>query len=130
MKRALMFLLLGPTLVVAAFLIYIVKGPWGHFEGASAMILFIFTFFVAAITGLVDGYLAQALPVYLRAPLTAIAGATITVSLVLILVGTISLQWILMPFAIGGALCMGTCSLLSNDYGSCQRLAMPTGAEE
>jgi hypothetical protein len=133
MKRALVFLLLGPALAVAAWLTYVaaVEGLRGHFVGASAMILFIFTFFVAAITGLVDGYLARALPVYLRVPVTAIAGGTIAVSLVLGLAWTMVLhfitlpQWIWMPFAIGGALCMGGCSLLSSEYGRGQRLAMP-----
>ena len=57
---------------------------------------------------LVDGYLARSLPALLRAFLTAAFGMTI---------------------AIGGALCTGVCSLLSNDYGHRHRLALPNAAE-
>ena len=60
MKRALMFLLLGPALVVVPWLIFIAA-----IDGLRvpvdfvATVLFIFTFLVAAIAGLVDGCLAR-----------------------------------------------------------------------
>lgn len=125
MKRAFTFLLLGPALAATAWMIYVVtsNGPLS-FAAASAMILFIFTVFVAAIAALVDGSLARALPVYLRAPLTAIIGAAIPVGVILGWAGCVLPQQIWMPFAIGGALCMGACSLLSNDFGSGQRFTM------
>lgn len=133
MKRILVFLLLGPASVVTAWLIY---APAGKGPALAAMALFTFAFFVASCTVLVDGYLADTLPIYLRAPLIAIVGAAIAVGMAFGLAWTVVLhfvmlpQWILLPFAIGGALCMGACSLLSNDYGSWQRLALPTVAEE
>jgi hypothetical protein len=129
MKRAPIFLLLGPALIVAAWLVWAAadKVPERGLVAPVAILLFTFSTFVAAIAGLIDGYLARAFPAYLRASLTAIAGATIAVGPVLILDGASSPQWILMPFAIGGAVCMGICSLLSNDYGRWQRLAVSTG---
>lgn len=125
MKRALMFLLLGPALVVTAWLIFIAAiDGLGGLRGSVdiiASVLFIFTFFVASITGLVDGCLARALPIHLRAFLTASAGAMIAWGLacaffIEFVSPSASISWLLMPFAIGGATVMGTCSLLSHDY--------------
>jgi hypothetical protein len=127
MKRALMFLLVAPVLAAAAWFINVVanNGPLG-FAATSAMILFIFAVFVAAIAALVDGCLARALPAYLRAALIATIGAAIPVGVILALAGCMLPQEIWMTFAIGGALCMGACSLLSNEYGRAKRLAMST----
>jgi hypothetical protein len=125
MKRALMFLLLGPALVVTAWLIFIAAiGGLGGLRGSVdiiATVLFVFTFLVASIAGLVDGCLARALPIHLRAFLTASVGATIAWSLayaflIEIVSPSASISWLLMPFAIGGATVMGACSLLSHDY--------------
>ena len=130
MKRVLIFLLLGPIMVVTAWLIFIAAIDWSVDFVATA--LFVFTFFVAAITRPIDGYLARALPIYLRAPLTAVAGATIAIGIPLILVSILLShllmlpQWTMVTLAIGGALCMGVCSLLSHDYGS--RRVKPAGA--
>ena len=122
MKRALMFLLLGPALVVAPWLIFIAatEGLGGPVDLVAA-VLFVFTFLVAATTGLVDGCLARALPIHLRTLLTASVGALIACGLAYALFLEIfspsaSISWLLMLFAIGGAAVMGTCSLLSHDY--------------
>jgi hypothetical protein len=124
MKRALMFLLLGPALVVIPWLIFIaaidgLKGP----VDIVATVLFLFTFLVATITGLVDGCLARALPIRLRTLVTASVGATIAWILAYafftgIFSPSASLSLLLMTFAIGGAIVMGTCALLSHDHGS------------
>lgn len=138
MKRILVFLLLGPALVVTAWLIYVPagKGPGDGFVALAAMALFTFALFVASFAVLVDGYLADTLPIYLRAPLIAIVGAAIAGGLFLGTVGWMFPGWITLlsaglipgtvgwtlpfrlsaPFAISGALCMGACSLLSHDY--------------
>ena len=122
MKRALMFLLLGPALVVVPWLIFIaaIEGLGGPVDFVAA-VLFVFTFFVAAITGLVDGCLARALPVRLRTLLTASVGAMTAGCLAYafftgIFSPSTSIAWLLMPFAIGGAAVMGACSLLSHDF--------------
>ena len=122
MKRALVFLLLGPASVVfaiwAAF-----RAPVDRLVAIIAMLLFSFTFLVSAIAGLVDGCLARPFPILARAPLTAIAGAALAVGLVLTLFGITPQPKEVMPFAIICALYMGACSLLSHDYGSWQRPA-------
>jgi hypothetical protein len=129
MKRALMFLLLAPASVVTAWLIYdCAHHATGPFVGLVATILFLFTLFVASIAGLVDGLLARGLPAILRAFLTAVVGAVIPASVILAISGCVVPQSISLPFALGGALCMGTCSLLSNDFGQRQRRALPAGA--
>jgi hypothetical protein len=136
MKRVLVFLLLAPTLV--AFTVWLMIVPAGTGLGVDlselcAVALFSFTFVVSAITWPIDGYLAGALPIPLRAPLTAIVGAGTAVGLALALASMMVSRWtmlpqsILLPFAIGGALGMGACSLLSNDYESSPRFAMRRG---
>lgn len=122
MKRALMFLLLGPALVVVPWLIFIaaIDGLRGPVDFV-ATVLFIFTFLVAVITGLVDGCLARALPIRLRTLVTASVGAMIAWILAYafftgIFSPSTSLSLLLMPFAIGGATVMGACALLAHDY--------------
>jgi hypothetical protein len=93
------------------------RGLSGEF-GEGGVLALLFSLVVSALTGLVDGYLAHTLPIPLRVPLTAIVGATMAVGLILALAGKMLSQPILLPFAIGGALCMAVCSFLSNDYDS------------
>ncbi len=83
------------------------------------MLLFLVTFPVSAIVGLLDGYLARALPILLRAPLTALVGATAAIVLPAALLGPMP-QDLSMLFGIGGAFCMAVCSLLAHDYRSQQ----------
>lgn len=129
MKRPLIFLLLGPACVVATWLAFatLQTEPRGIIEFV-AMCLFLFTLLVGTIAALVDGLLARALPAFVRALLVAIVGAAIPISAWLAVMGPMAPPSLLNPFGIGGALCMGVCSLLSNENIGWQHPAMP-GAE-
>ena len=131
MKRPVVFLLLGPSLVALAvwMVAAAIAGPIdGGFIAVCAMASFLLTLPVSAITGLVDGYLARGLPTLLRAFLTAAFGMTIAIGLVIALL-TIMFSPTVPPEVMNGALCagfflllpMGLCSLLSNDGGSQRR---------
>jgi hypothetical protein len=127
MKRPVVFLLLGPSLVALA--VWTVAAAIAgriddSFVGVCAVTAFLLTLPVSAITGLMDGYLARGLPTLLRAFLAAAFGMTIAIGLVLALF-TIMFSPTVPPEVMNGALCaglflllpMGVCSLLSNDYG-------------
>ena len=131
MKRPVMFLLLGPSLVALA--VWMVAAAIAgriddSFIGVCAITSFLLTLPVSAITGLVDGYLARGLPALLRAFLTAAIGMTVAIGLVLALF-TMMFSPTVPPEVMNGALCagfflllpMGLCSLLSNDDGNRQR---------
>jgi hypothetical protein len=133
MKRTLIFLLLGPTLVACttAFMflrlspefVYVAASTnrsLGDIPQILAMMLFLFTFLVAALTGPIDGCFARILPILWRAPLIAIAGGIIAVGLLLVVFGD-RIPDMPIRIVIGDALCMGLCSLLSNDYGNAHR---------
>jgi len=114
MKRALVFLLLGPASVVLA--IWVAVGmPNDAFAVNVAVLLFVCTFVVSGIVGLLDGSLAQAFPISLRAPLTAVVGAIAAIGLPAAWLGPLP-QDMSMLLGIGGAFYMGACSLLSHDY--------------
>jgi hypothetical protein len=131
MKRQVMFLLLGPSLVALAVWMVAVAIA-GRIDDAfvalCATASFLLTLPVSAITGLVDGYLARGLPTLLRASLTAAFGMTVAIGLVLVLF-TIMFSSSVPPEVMNGALCagfllllpMGLCSMLSNDDGSQRR---------
>jgi hypothetical protein len=131
MKRPVMFLLLGPSLVALAVWMVAVAIA-GRIDDAfvalCATASFLLTLPVSAIAGLVDGYLARGLPALLRASLTAAFGMTVAIGLVLALF-TIIFSSSVPPEVMNGALCaglflllpMGMCSLLSNDNGNRQR---------
>ena len=121
MKRALVFLVLGPVLVavVAPLAVAQVAGPPAEdVLRILAVVLFFFTLPVAALAGSLDAYLARAFAIQLRAPLIAAIGAIIASGLAYVL-----FNWLLPSphyltfFAIGGAACMGVCSSLANEYG-------------
>jgi hypothetical protein len=127
MKRPVVFLLLGPSLVALA--VWMVAAAIAgriddSFVGICAITSFLLTLPVSAIAGLVDGYLARGLPTLLRAFLTAAFGMTIAIGLVLALF-TIMFSSTVPPEVMNGALCagfflllpMGLCSLLSNEIG-------------
>ena len=131
MKRPVVFLLLGPSLVALALWMVAaaIAGPIdGGFIAVCAMASFLLTLPVSAITGLVDGYLARGLPALLRAFLTAAVGMTIAIGMVLALFVMIFSSTV-PPEVMNGALCagfflllpMGLCSLLSNDGGNQRR---------
>ena len=118
LKRTYVFLLLGPILgVFGTWLFEGIAGRGFNGEfGEGAVIAFVFSVVVSAITGPVDGYFAHVLPIPLRVPLTAIVGATIAVGLFLYLVGKMMPLQFPTHIAIIGALSMGMCSVLSHDY--------------
>jgi len=121
MKRALVFLVIGPTLVSTVATLAIAQAAGTPSPGVARLVaiaLFFFTLPVAALAGSLDAYLARAFAVPLRAPMVAAAGAVIASGLAFFLLDCLVpppnfLTW----FAIGGAACMGACSLLANDYG-------------
>ena len=131
MKRPVVFLLLGPSLVALA--VWMVAAAIAgriddSFIGVCAITSFLLTLPVSAITGLVDGYLARGLPALLRALLTAVVGTTGAIGLVLALFTMIFSQTAppeIVNVAIYAGLFlllpMGVCSLLSNDDGDRQR---------
>jgi hypothetical protein len=119
LQRALVFVLLGPLLgVLIAFSVVAIaiRGYAADLYGVP--IAFLFSLVVCAIAGLVDGVLAWAAPISLRAPLTAIVGAAVAVGLVLFLgaqLGATTLPMhTLIPIAVIGALNIGACSLLTH----------------
>jgi hypothetical protein len=134
MKRPVVFLLLGPSLVALAVWMVAVAIA-GRIDDAFVALCttasFLITLPVSAISGLADGYLAPTLPVPLRALLTAALGAALASGLFLILF-TMMFSRPVPPEIMNGALCaglflllpMGVCSLLSNDDGNQRRHLM------
>ena len=131
MKRPVVFLLLGPSLVALA--VWMVAAAIAgriddSFIGICAITSFLLTLPVSSIAGLVDGYLARGLPTLLRAFLTAAIGMTGAIGLVLNLF-MMMFSSTVPPEVMNGALCagfflllpMGLCSLLSNDGGNQRR---------
>lgn len=114
MSRPLVFLLLGPLSVVLTTWVA-VGMPFESFVPPIALALFFFTLPVSAIVGILDGQLARAIPLLLRAPVTALVGATAAMVLPRALLGPMP-QDMSVPFGLGGAFCMGVCSLLAHDY--------------
>jgi hypothetical protein len=130
MKRPVVFLLLGPSLVALA--VWMVAAAIAgriddSFIGVCAITSFLLTLPVSAITGLVDGYLARGLPALSRAFLTAAIGMTGAIGLVLALF-TIMFSSTVPSEVVNAAiyaglfllLPMGLCSLLSDDDGNRQ----------
>ena len=114
MKRAFVFVVLGPALAVLT--IWVAVGmPFAAFAAGIALMDYIAIVPVSGIVGLLDGWLAQSLPISLRAPLTALVGATAAVVLPVAVLGPMP-QSLSTPLGIGGAFCMGVCSLLSDYY--------------
>ena len=131
MKRTVVFLLLGPSLVALAvsMVAAAIAGRIDDgFIAVCAMASFLLTLPVSAITGLMDGYVARGLPTLLRAFLSAATGMTMAIGLVLALF-TMTFSPTVPPEVMNGALCagfflllpMGLCSLLSNDHDNRQR---------
>jgi hypothetical protein len=121
MKRALVFLIVGPLAVaLVASLELVAAGGRGEIVQFIAMALFLLTLPVAALAGAIDGGLARTFPIVLRAPLTAIVGATAACILAFALLHCFFPPSELAFFSVGGAICMGACSLLANDYSRAQ----------
>jgi hypothetical protein len=131
MKRTAIFLLLGPSLVALAVwmvAVAIAGTVDDAFVALCVMASLLLTLPVSAITGLVDGHLAPAVPASLRAPLSAAIGAVLASGLFLTLF-TMMFSRPVPPEIMNGAFCaglflllpMGVCSLLSNDHSGRQR---------
>ena len=118
MKRAFVFLVVSPmaAALIAALTVFASGAP-SDFSAFLAAAFFSFTLAVAAFAGTVDGVLARELPISLRSPLIAIVGAVGAYALAFYLFHCLFSPAILSLFAVGGAVFMGACSLLSHDYG-------------
>ena len=117
LRRALVFLLLGPILgVLVALSPDVASGGLNAWLVLIAKQVFVIALLVSAITGLVDGILSRTLSIFLRVPLTATVGAISAIGLPAALLGPLP-QEMSMALAIGGAFCMGVCSVLSHEYG-------------
>jgi hypothetical protein len=122
MKRALIFVAIGPiavALMVALALAY--AGAPGSIAQYIAGTLFLLTVPVMGLAGAVDGGLARRLPLALRVPLTAIAGAAGGAAIAFGLLHCFFPPAELMFFPLGGAMCAAICALLANDYGGWQQ---------
>jgi hypothetical protein len=120
MKRALIFLVAAPVTVFFAILsIWVVAtGPDSlDFGCLVAGVLSIFALPMAAISWAADQFLARDFSTPLRASLTAIVGATAVTAEISTVFSSLFPSSIVTAFAIGGALVMAACSLLSNDHG-------------
>jgi hypothetical protein len=120
MKRILVFGVIGPLLgVFAAWLNDVIAGRgFGHPSdfGEGGVMAFGFSVLVSLATMPIDAALSLFAPALLRALASALAGAGISVALILALAGKALAIGAVMPFAISGGLCMGTCSLLAHNY--------------
>jgi hypothetical protein len=119
MKRLPVFLLLGPVFgVLVALSNAVVESgrfpPPDYAEGCT--MFFVFSLIVSVVAGPVDAILSYAVPISLRAPLTAIVGAAVAVGLDLYGATWTPPLHTLVLYAVLGALSMGACSLLSHDY--------------
>lgn len=129
MKRAFIFVAVGPIAVaLMASLILAHAGAPGPVAQYIAGTLFLLTVPVMGFAGAVDGGLARRLPLALRVPLTAIAGAAGGFVTAFGLLHCFFPPSELMFFPLGGAMCAAICSLLAHDYSSWQQSAVPTEA--
>jgi hypothetical protein len=117
-RRLFVFAVLGPCFgLAAAIAIDTANGRgWDRTEQGAIVVFLLFSAVVSEIVRSIDQYFARAVPVPLRAPLVGLVGAMITVGLVLAIFRTMLPFDVLMSLAIAGAACMGTCSLLSDDF--------------
>lgn len=117
MKRAFVFLVLGPvTVALAGLFVTAALGAPGAAAHLVAMVLFFLTLPVGAIVGTIDGCLSEVIPVGARAPVTAVMGAVTAWTLVYALIHWLTPGLSLLPVAVGGAVSMGLCSLLAHEY--------------
>jgi hypothetical protein len=129
MKRAFVFVVAGPIAValMAAFVLGHAGAP-GPIAQYIAGTLFLLTVPVMGFAGAVDGGLARRLPLALRVPLTAIAGAAGGGAIAFGLLHCFFPPSELMCFPLGGAMCAAICSLLANDYSDHEQASVPAGA--
>jgi hypothetical protein len=124
MKRVFIFLIAGPLAVaLIASLVFVAAGAHGPVVQYLAGALFLMTLPVAALAGTIDGF-ASSLPIVPRAWVTAVIGASAAGAIAFGALRCFFVPAELMYFAFGGAVCMGLCSLLANDW---RRSAVPAG---
>jgi hypothetical protein len=119
MKRALVFLVAAPVMVFFAVLLMwvVLTGPQSlDFGCLVAAVLSIFALPMSVISWAADQFLARDFPTSGRATLTAIVGATAVTAEISAVFSSLFPSSIVMAFAIGGAIVVAACSLLSNDY--------------
>lgn len=119
MRRALVFLLLGPLAVAISVTMALVSpdGIDPRFAELFALAIFLLTVPVSAIIGVIDSYLARRLPAPARAGLIAAAGAIIPCMLLAVLSRGEAPVSILLPFAVCGAASMFLSALLAEGLG-------------
>jgi hypothetical protein len=119
MRRALVFLLLGP--LAAAIAATMVLMPLPGLDPLFAVIVAVAFFFLALpvsmLAGVLDALLARRFQEPSRAALTATAGAIVVSGLICALFRGPLPPSFLAPFAIGAAACMWLSSLLAADSG-------------
>ena len=126
MKRAFVFLVAAPASVfvmVFLFCVTIFGGQSADFAALCAMVMAAVTLPTSAITGFIDGFLGRAVPIPSRVFLTAIVGATIATGEAAVFSSLLP-PLIVMTLAVGAAIVMGACSLLSHDYSGRDRLSI------
>lgn len=129
MKRAFIFVVIGPIAVaLMASLILAVAGAPGPIAQYIAGTLFLLTVPVMGFASGVDGCLARRMPLALRVPLTAVAGAAGGGAVAFGLLHCFFPPAELMFFPLGGAMCAAICSLLANDHSDHERASVPAGA--
>ena len=119
MRRALVFLLLGPLAVAISVTMAIVSpaGMDPRFAELIATVIFVFTVPVSAVVGVIDSSLARRLRLAPRAGLVAAAGAIIPCVLIGVFSRGTAPADILLPVAICGAACAWLCALLAEGPG-------------
>jgi hypothetical protein len=124
MKRAFVFLVLAPvTVFFAALLIWVVATGTDSLDFGClvAGVLAIFALPMSAVSWTADEFLARDFPIFLRASLSAIVGATAVTAEISAVFSTLFPSSIVTALATGGAIIMAACSLLSNDYSGRRR---------
>ena len=120
MKRAFIFLVAAPvTVFFAVLLMWVVATGTNSLDFGClvAGVLSIFALPMAAISWAADEFISRDFSIPLRASLTAIVGATAVTAEISAVFSSLLPSSIVTAFAIGGALVVAACSLLSNDYG-------------
>ena len=124
MKRAFVFLVLAPvTVFFAVLLIWVAAAGTRSLDFACLVAagLSVLTLPMSAISWISDEFLVRAFPISLRVYLVAMVGATAATAETLAVLSSLFPTSIVMALAVGGAIVMAACSLLSNDYNGRQQ---------
>lgn len=119
MRRAIVYLLLGPLAVAISVTMALVSpvkmDP--RFAELIAAIVFVLTVPVSAVVGIIDSWLARRLPLAQRAALVAAAGAIIPGALIGLFSHGCAPAPDVLPVAICGAACAWMCTFLAEGPG-------------